>query len=74
MPIRLILILMSWSDCFLSQSKYLINSRTEKQNKNKSKKRFIGLNEKYPKREESLNTYLRTYLRETNVQNALEYS
>ena len=53
-------LLMSWSDYSLSQSKYqsiLINCRTEKQNKNKSKKRFAGVTEKYLKTEESLNTY-----------------
>ena len=35
----------------------LINCRTEKQNKNKSKKKFVGVTEKYLKTEESLNTY-----------------
>ena len=46
---------MSWSDCFLRQS-ILINCCTEKQ-KNESKKRFVGVTEKYLKTEESLNTY-----------------
>ena len=35
----------------------LINCSTGKQNKNKSKKRFTGVTEKYLKTEESLNTY-----------------
>ena len=35
----------------------MINCPTEKQNKNKSKKRFVGVTEKYLKTEESLNTY-----------------
>ena len=35
----------------------LINCCTEKQNKNKSKKKFVGVTEKYLKTEESLNTY-----------------
>ena len=35
----------------------LINYHTEKQNKNKSKKRFVGVTEKYLETEESLNTY-----------------
>ena len=52
----------------------MINCHTEKQNKNKSKKRFVGVTEKYLKTEESLNTYDGSYRREINVQNALEYS
>ena len=46
---------MSRSDCFLSQQSILTNCRTEKQNKNKSKKRFVEVTEKYLKK--SLNTY-----------------
>ena len=48
---------MSWSDCFLSQSKYFDQLSPEKQNKDKSKKRFVGVTEKYLKTEESLNTF-----------------
>ena len=48
---------MSWSDCFLSQSKYFDQLSHRKQNKNKSKKNFVGVTEKYLKTEESLNTY-----------------
>ena len=51
---------MSWSDCFLRQSKYfdqLSHKNKTKQNKNKSKKKFVGVIEKYLKTEESLNTY-----------------
>ena len=43
-------------------------------NKNKSKKRFVGLTEKYLKIEEYLNIMRGGYAREINVQNALEYS
>ena len=42
---------------FKANQSILINCRTEKQNKNKSKKRFVGVTEKYLKTEESLNTY-----------------
>ena len=35
----------------------MINCCTEKQNKNKSKKGFVRVTEKYLKTEESLNTY-----------------
>ena len=35
----------------------MINCHTEKQNKNKSKKRFVGVAEKYLKTEESLTSY-----------------
>ena len=45
------------TDCFLSKSKYFDQLSLEKQNKNKSKKRFVGVTEKYLKTEESLNTY-----------------
>ena len=50
---------MSWSDCFLSQSKYLdqLSYRKTKQNKNKCKKSFAGVTEKYIKIEEYLNMY-----------------
>ena len=46
---------MSWSDCFLSQSKYFDHLSHREQNKNKS--RFPGVTGKYLKTEESLNTY-----------------
>ena len=39
-------LLMSWSDCFLSQSKYFDQLSHKKTKKNKSKKRFVGLTEK----------------------------
>ena len=42
---------------FYASQSILINGRTEKQNKNKSKKKFVGVNEKYLKTEESLSTY-----------------
>ena len=42
---------------FSANQSILINCRTEKQKKNKSKKRFVGVTEKYLKTEESLNTY-----------------
>ena len=42
---------------FKANQSILINCRTEKQNKNKSKKRFVGVTEKYLKTEESLNKY-----------------
>ena len=42
---------------FEASQSILINCRTEKQNKNESKKRFVGVTEKYSKTEESLNTY-----------------
>ena len=48
---------MSWSDCFLSQSKYFDQLSHRKTKQNKSKKRFVGVTEKYLKTEESLNTY-----------------
>ena len=48
-------LLMSWSDCFLNQSKYF--DQLSHRNKNKSKKRFVGLTEKYLKIEEYLNIY-----------------
>ena len=44
------------SDCLLNQSNISINYRTEKQNTNKSKKRFIVVTEKHLKTEESVNT------------------
>ena len=50
-------LLISWSDCFLANQSILINCHTENQNKNKSKKMFVGVTEKYLKKEESLNTY-----------------
>ena len=52
-------LLISWSDCFLSQSKYLdqLSYRKTKQNKNKCKKSFAGVTEKYIKIEEYLNMY-----------------
>ena len=34
----------------------LINCRTEKQNENKSKKKFVGVTEKYLRTKESANT------------------
>ena len=49
---------MALSDCFSSQSKYfdqLSHRKTKK--KKKSKKRFVGVTEKYIKPGESLNTY-----------------
>ena len=42
---------------FQANQSILINCHTEKQNKSKSKKRFVGVTEKYIKTEESLNTY-----------------
>ena len=42
---------------FQANQSILVYCRTEKQNKNKSKKRFAGVTEKYLKTEESLNTY-----------------
>ena len=36
---------------------FLINCRTEKHNKNKGKKRFVGVTEKYLKTKQSWNTY-----------------
>ena len=48
---------MSWGDCFLSQSKYFDQLSHKKNKKNKSKKRFVGLTEKYLKIEEYLNIY-----------------
>ena len=42
---------------FQANQSILINYHTEKQNKNKSEKRFVGVTEKCPKTEESLNTY-----------------
>ena len=50
-------LLMSWNDCFLSQSKYLDQLTHKKTKQNKSKKRFVGLTEKYLKIEEYLNIY-----------------
>ena len=47
---------MSWSDCFLSQSKYFGQLPHRKTKQNKSKKRFVGVTGKYLKTEESLNT------------------
>ena len=49
-------LLMSWSDCFLSQSKYF-DQLSHRKTKQKQKKRFVGVTEKYLKTEESLNTY-----------------
>ena len=46
-----------WSDCFLYQSKYCDQLSHRKPNKNKSKKRFAGVTEKYLRTEESLNRY-----------------
>ena len=43
---------------FYANQSILINCRVEKQNKNKSKKRFVGVTERYLKTEESLNTYV----------------
>ena len=48
---------MSWSDCFLSQSKYFGQLPHRKTKQNKCKKRFVGATEKYLKTEESLKTY-----------------
>ena len=45
---------MSWSDCFLSQSKYFDQLPYRK---TKQKQKFVGVPEKYLKTEESLNTY-----------------
>ena len=56
---------------FYANQSILINCHTEKQNKNKSKKRFARVTEKNLKTEEFLNTY---DPREINIQNALEYS
>ena len=42
---------------FQANQSILINYHTEKQNKNKSEKRFVGVTEKYLKTEELLNTY-----------------
>ena len=58
---------------FLSQSKYFDQLSTEKQNKNKSKKRFAGVTEKYLKTG-ILKHMMGSYPREINVQNALEHS
>ena len=41
---------------FEANQSILINCRTEKKT-NKSKKRFVGITEKYLKKEESLNIY-----------------
>ena len=48
---------MSWSDCFLRQSKHFDQLSHRKTKQNKSKKRFVGVTEKYLKTEASLNTY-----------------
>ena len=42
---------------FKANQSILINCHKEKQNKNKSKKMFVGVTGKYLKTEESLNTY-----------------
>ena len=42
---------------FKANQSILINCHKEKQNKNKSKKMFVGVIGKYLKTEESLNTY-----------------
>ena len=42
---------------FQANQSILIKCRTEKQTENESKKRFLGVTEKYLKTEESLNTY-----------------
>ena len=67
-------LLMSSSDCFFKPVKILWSVVTQKKQKNKSKKRFEGSTEKYLKIEEYLNIYVGSYMREINIQNALEYS
>ena len=47
---------MSWSDCFLKQSKYFDQLPHRKTNQ-KQKKRFVRVTEKYLKIEEYLNIY-----------------
>ena len=47
---------MSWSNCFLSQLKYL-DQLSHRKTKQKQKKRFVGVTEKYLKAEESSNTF-----------------
>ena len=42
---------------FQANQSILINCHTEKHNKNKSKKRFVGVTKKLLKTEEYLNTY-----------------
>ena len=42
---------------FQANQNILINCHTKKQNKNKSKKNFVGLTEKYLKIEKYLNIY-----------------
>ena len=63
---------MSWSDCFLRQSKYFDQLSHKNKTKTKVRKRFVGVTEKYQKTEKPLNT-MGSYQREINVQNALEY-
>ena len=47
---------MSLSDCFLSQSKYF-DQLSQRKTKQKSKKRFVGVTEKYLKIQEYLSIY-----------------
>ena len=48
---------MSWSDCFLSQSKYFDQLLHRKTKQKQKYEKVSGVTEKYPKSEESLNTY-----------------
>ena len=48
---------MSWSDCFLRQSKYFDQLSHKNKTKTKVRKRFVGVTEKYLKTEKPLNTY-----------------
>ena len=47
---------MSWSGCFLSQSKYF-DQLSHRKTKQKQMERFVGVTEKNLKTEESLNTH-----------------
>ena len=67
----------SYYDLSIKGEKYQLDWSkllTEKQNKNKSKKKFVGVIKKYLKIEEYLTYMMGSYLKEINVQNALEYS
>ena len=50
-------LLMPWSDCFLSQSKYFDQVSRKKTKQKQKQERFVGVTEKYLKIEEYLNIY-----------------
>ena len=64
---------MSWSDCFLSQSKIFDHLSYRKTKQKQKQENVVAVTEKYKQRNNE--TYMMgSYSREINVKNALEYS